>query len=419
MNKPRFLVTAFLMALIWAPAWGQDHTSFRVERDIVTQARLRFGPFRFLPVLQLRNLGYDDNVYYQQSGGPRVGDYTGTVSPEIKSYLLLGRSLILSFTDNPEYLYFAKQTRLRTFTNSFASGARLNLFNRLTLSGEYHFRNHLRRALSEFSRLVADTAKGVTTSVFYETPRGTSVGVRGKIDRFSYEDIVLPDYEVLYSRSLNRKETTGTFELYYPVFSESSLFFTVGTTQYEFENPSFRWRDSRSTQAAVGLRFPLVGRARGRLSLGYKKFVPSEAGRKDYSGLIADTDVNFLLGRFSLRLRIGRETHFSYLESAFFYIENRFNPGISVYITRRFRFDYDFYHGSLQYPDPLLVYYPESGPAEIIRRDAHRTHTIGLSIFFLRKTGIQLSYNILERSSNAPGFNIERNFIGLSLVRDF
>jgi len=420
MNVFRFCIAAVLLAVLWAPAFGQDYVSFEAERnDIATRAKLKFGPFRFLPALQLKNIGYDNNVYYQQIGETPVGDYTGTISPEIKGYLLFGRSLILSFTENPEYLYYTRQTRLRTFTNSYAPKARLNLFNRFTLTGEYHFRKHLRRILSEFSSLVTDTTKGTTAGFFYETPRGTSIGVTGTIDRFLYGDVILPGFEALYSRTLNRKETTGSVEFYYPVFSQSSFFVTAGATKYEFEHPSSRWRDSRSVQVSAGMRFPLMGRARGRLSLGYKKFVPEEAGRKSFSGLVADTDLNFLFGRFSLRFGLGRETYFSYLENAFYYVENRVSPGLSFYLTRRFRLDYDFRHGSLKYPEPFPINDPEAGPLEIIRHDTHRTHTIGFSIFFLRKTGVQLSYNILERSSNAPGFNIDRNFIGLSLTRDF
>jgi Putative beta-barrel porin 2 len=420
MKKFRFFVAAALVAVSWAPAFGQDYRNFRDElNNIATRAKLRIGPLRFLPKLQLQNLGYDDNVYFRRPDEDPVGDYTGTISPEIKGYLLLGRSLILSFTEDPEYLYFARETRLRAFTNSYAPSLRLNLFNRITLSGEYHSQKHLRRAYSEFSRLVTDTTKGSIASFFYETPRGTSIGLSVLIDRFTYEDIVLPDYEVFFSKSLNRKETTGNIELYYPVFSESTFFAKAGSTRYEFEHPASRWRDSRSAQASAGILFPLLGRARGRLSLGFKKFVPDASGRKGYSGLIADTDLNFRFGRFGLRFGLGRDIHFSYQEDLFYYVESRMSPGISLYLTRRFRLDYDFRHGTLKYPEPFRILAPDAGPPEIARRDILRTHSIGLSIFFLRKSGIQISFNIFERTSNVPGFDMNRNFVGLSLTQDF
>jgi hypothetical protein len=113
MKKLRFFVVAALLAVLWAPASGQNYRSFRDElNDVTTRAKLRVGPLRILPKLQLQNLGYDNTVYYRRRDENPVGDYTGTVSPELRGYLLLGRSLILSFTENPEYLYFATETRL-------------------------------------------------------------------------------------------------------------------------------------------------------------------------------------------------------------------------------------------------------------------------------------------------------------------
>lgn len=416
----RALTAVTLLAASWTSASGQNYRTFRDELDEITaRAKLRVGPLRIFPALRFKSVGYDDNVYFLGPEAKPVGDYTGTVSPEIKAYLLLGRSLILSFGENPEYLFFAKETRLRTFTNSYAPGVRMNIFNRLTFSGEYHFQSYLRRAFSEFSTLVKDTTRGGVVSLFYETPRGTSLGLSGTIDRFYYEDVIFPDFEGFFSRSLNRKETTGNIELYYPVFSDSTFFIKVGSTKYAFENPAVRWRNSNSVQASAGLRFPFTGRARGTLSVGYKKFVPGSRERKTFSGLIADTSLDFRFGRLGFRCGLGRENHFSYLEDAFYYIENRATAGISFRLIRRFRLDYDLQRIGLGYPEPLVISDPVLGSREILRKDVHRTHSIGFSILVFRKTGIQLSYNIFDRTSNAPGFDRKRNFIGLSLTQDF
>jgi hypothetical protein len=419
----RKLRTLFVVAWISGSciaAFGQSYRNFQDElTEVRDRVKLKFGPFRVLPVLRLSNLGFDDNVFYRTAEKKPVGDYTGTASPEIKVYLLAGRSLILSLADNPEYLYYVKEDRLRTFTNSFVPVARLRLFNRFVLSGEYHFQKHTRRVFSEFSRLVTDTVKGTTAGFFYETPRRTAIGFSGTIDRFLYEDIVLPDYEARLSRSLNRKEKTGNFELYYRVFSGSYFFTKVGSTTYEFEHPSSRWRNSRSFQISSGIRFPFMGRARGTLSLGYKNFMPEAAGRKSFSGLIADTNLDFRLGRIGLRFGLGRGNHFSYVEDVFYYIENKGNVGLSFYLTKLLRIDYDLQYGELKYPEPFKIFGSVQPFLEISRKDVYRTHSVGVTIAIIRNTGIQLSYNIFDRTSNAPGFNIERNFIGISLTQDF
>ncbi len=409
-----------LISLCWGSAFGQSYRNFDDElNQIRNTARLRFGPFRFIPDFRLVNVGYDDNVYFRSADNKPVGDYTGTASAEGRAYLLLGHSIILSFLENPEYLYFAKQVPLRRFTNSFSPGARLKLFNRFALSGSYHFQKHARRAYAEFASLVTDTNKGVELAGFYETPRGSALGFSRTVERFLYEDLILPDSEILFSRSLNRKETTGSFELYYPVFAESFFFLTAGATYYEFESPSARWKDSKSYQTSAGLRFPLMGRARGTLSVGYKKFRPNSKNRKAFSGLIADTKLDFRLGRFDVRFGLSRDNYFSYLEDVLDYINDSVSPGLSFRLTRRFRLDYDFEYEALKYPEPFLVTEPGGAPLEIVRRDIHRMHAIGFTIFFLRRTGIRLSYNIFERTSNAPGFGRKKNFIGVSLIRDF
>lgn len=416
----RFLAVPALVGLFWVSAPGQSYRNFRDElNEITTQARWRLGPLRFLPKLQIQNFGYDDNVYFRSPAEGPVGDYTGTLSPEVKTYLLVGHSIILSFDENPEYIYFAKEARLRTFANSFSPGLRLSLFNRFALSGEYHFLKHTRRAFDEFLTLVTDTSKGTSASFFYETPRGSSIGLSMLIDRFAYEDLALPGYEAVFSRALNRKETTGNIEFYYPVFSESAFFIKVGATRYDFEHPSSRWKDSRSVQTLTGLRFPFMGRARGTIALGYKRFVPEAKDQKIFSGLIANTDLDFRFGRFGFRVGLGRDNYFSYLEDAHYFVENRESAGISYRLTRRLRLGYDVRFAGLRYPDPFMIEDPVLGPREILRKDTQRTHSIGVAVFFFRKTGIQLSYNFFKRNSNMPGLDRNKGFIGISLTQDF
>ncbi len=420
MKKLLSLAGVLLVLSCWGAAFGQGYRTFDDElNQIKATGRLRFGPFRFIPGFRLTNVGYDDNVYFRSAEDKPVGDYTGTASAEVKAYLLLGRSLILSFIENPEYGYFTRQAPLRRFTNSFSPGVRLRLFNRIALSGSYDFQKHQRRAYAEFTNLITDTDKGVNLAVFYETPRGSAIGFRQTVHRFLYEDVVFPDSVLVLSQSLNRKETTGSFELYYPVFAGSSFFITAGGTTYEFDFPSYRWRNSRSFQVSTGIRFPITGRARGTLSLGYKKFTPDSKDRKAFSGLVADTNIDLRLGRFALRFGLGRNNYFSYLSDAFFYVEDRFSPGISFRLTRRFRLDYSFQYGGLRYSEPFQIPGPAGAPLEIIRKDVNRMHAIGFSVLLFRQTGLQLSYNIFERTSNVPGFDMKRNFVGLSLTQDF
>jgi hypothetical protein len=399
---------------------AQTYRLFQDElNDIVTRVRWRIGPLRIRPELQLRSIGYDDNVYYQPETGEQVSDYTALISPEIKTYLIVGHSLIVSLNENPEYLYFRKEKGLRTFTNSYSPGFRLLLFNRFVLSADYHRQKHRRRALTEFERQVTDMVEGFNLGLFMETPRGTSFGISASSDRYRFENVILPDYTMYYSRILDRTENTGNFELYYRVFSDSTFFVKTGYTKYQFEYPEARWRDSLSYQVFTGMRLPLMGRATGVLSLGYKKFIPAEKGLRGFSGFIADTSLDYRSGRMGFRLGYKRDTRFSYWESAFFYIENLVGTGVSLYITRRLKLDYGFQISRLDYPQPFPVDTPDLGLQYFDRKDTFRTHSLGIVIRILRTTGLGISYNISERNSSIPGFDLRRSFIGAYLTQGF
>jgi hypothetical protein len=420
MTTRKIIAAAALGAIMAVAASAQDYKSFRDEfNEIQTQARMRFGPFRFRPVIQLRDIGHDDNVYYRESDNSPVGDFMGTISPEVKAYLTMGHTLILSFTENPEYTHYLNENRLRAFTNSFSPKVRLNLFNRFSISGDYHYNKHQRRVLNEFAGNVSDTTKGYSAGVFYETPRGSSIGFSGTVERFEYEDVVSSDFSLDLSRNLNRQEKTGNFEFYYKAFAESHIFLKVGSTTYAFDHVDSRWRDSRSTQIMGGIRFPLLGRARGTLALGYKKFTPQDASQKPFSGLIADSSLIFKFGRMNLRLGFSRKNQFSYSDSALYYVDTKADTGVSFYLTRLFRLDYLFQYGQLSYPEPYPVQSESGAMIDLLRKDMYRGHSVGLTLRVFRTTGLSLSYNFFDRTSNAPGYTFRRNFLGFGLTQDF
>ena len=207
-----------------------------------------------MPVFRLSEAGYDSNVYFREDGGEVVRDATATLSPELRGYWLAGGSIILSVTENPEYLAFAREKALRAFSNSFSAGLRWLLLRRFSLSADYHSLSHVRRALSDLDHRIRDTATGGTASVFFETPRGTAFGVSGGVDDFRYKDVASGAPDDIYGRSLDRRETSAAVEVYYRVFSQSYFFSTVGWTRYDFSHPG------------VGLARRLVDRGRRRAS---------------------------------------------------------------------------------------------------------------------------------------------------------
>jgi len=420
MKKFRILTLALLIVAASGRLSGQAYRTFQDEHDeIAARSGLRLGPLKLLPAIRLSNAGYDSNILYRSKDQPAVADTIGTLAGEVKACWLLGDSVVLSFLENPEYNFYLHETSLRTLTNSYAPAVRFFLARRLALSGDYHVLSQVRRTTSEFGEPVENTQEGFNGRVFFETPRGTAVGFSASLDDFRYRNPGAADPLNDYARTLDRRETSGAFEFYYRVFSRSYVFTTAGATDYAFLDPASSSRDAHAWRVSGGIRFPLLGRARGLLAVGYKTFIPRAEGRKRFSGLVADSDVSLRAGRVGLGLAYTRDNYFSYVDTAYYFIEDRFRCGLAFYVFPFLRLEGSVQLAGWNYPEPQVVWFQGQPRLVENRRDQNRVLAAGLAVRISGTTGLGVSYNFYRRTSNAPGFDIDRNFIGASLAYDF
>lgn len=413
------LVFLFIIQ-ISASAFGQSYQSFLSSLEQISKLKkFKFGPFWIFPTFQLKNLGYDDNVYYQREEDEQISDFTGTLSPGVNVYFLFRNRLLLSLTENPEYVFYFEQKRERRLNNTFSAELKYLFLNRFMLSGGYLDSNKRRRATSEFDVRANERVKSYTARSFYETARKTSFGLSGAIRKIRYEDITLPDEEIYLARALNRKEKSGHLEVYYRVFSESFFFIKAGYTDYEFDYAQSSWRDSSSYQVYAGMRFPLLGRLRGNLSLGYKRLDPRTGGRPGFTGLVGSGNLDYRFWRLAVRINYNRDCHFSYWTNNIFFNEDRYGAGISFYILSFVRVDYSLTYGEAHYPEPMSVRMADGSFDEITREDIYRVHSIGLVFRVIRDIGLGMTVSFWERDSNYFRENRKRMFIGGYVTYEF
>jgi hypothetical protein len=420
MKRTIGLALALLALSPGARLSGQSYRSFREDYDTIKErARLRLGPLRLVPAFRLSEAGYDSNVYFREEGSESVGDATATLSPLLQGYWLVGSSAILSVTENPEYLFYAKEKGLRAFTNSFSAGLRTLLLRRFSLSADYHVLSHVRRSLSELDRRILDTASGGTVGLFFETARGTAIGLTGAVDDFRYRDVASDAPDDIYARALDRRETSAALEIYYRVFSRSHFFAAVGLARYDFVFPESAWRNASSVKVSGGFRFPLSGKARGTIQAGWKSFRPESPDRRPFSGLVTATEVHFRTGRIAVTLGYDRDNAFSYNESAYYYVDGRARGGLSLYVAPFLRIDVGATAGTMLYPEPQEVWYGGVPVVVERREDAQRTFFAGPVVRIAGTVGLGLTYNLYKRTSNAPGFDVRRDFAGAFLTYEF
>lgn len=414
-------VNIFILAVLFSvPAlFGQGYFDFRTERErIIKNAPWKIGLFRIFPRFQLRDIGYDDNVYFQRETDGTVSDFTGTFSPEVTIHVLFRSFLILSVKENPQYVYFLHEDRERRWNNNFSPEFKMLLFNRLGIGGGYSKSSRRRRPTSEFDVRANEYRELYRGSLFFETPRRTSIGIQMEKERITYEDITLPDLSIRLGQALNREEKRIHGELYYRILPASFFFLRGGMTEYSFLDPTSQWRDSRSYQLYAGIRLPQRRKLRGTFSLGYKKLIPQSKEIQGFSGFVADSQVEYGIGKMAFRFRASRNSVFSYWTNNVYFIHLLGSAGLSYYVSRWLRLDYRFQHGVNQYPEPFL-FQGESGWEEIIRRDTHNTHTVGFAVRIFRNTGLGIQLVWWEWLSNLPGVDRNRLFIGGYITYEF
>jgi hypothetical protein len=411
-RKPAVLLLLVLLGASLALA--QDYRPFQTEVNDIQEnrSRLKFGPFRFWPRFQLREVGYDGNVYRERAEDDPVRDFTASLAPEFQLNILFSDWIILRLRENPEYVYYYKELRERAWNNTLIPEMKLLFFQRIVFSGSYELSSRRRRGTSEFDVRADEKQKVWRAGLFYETPRGTLFGLSGVKSTVSYEDIFLPGEDIHLARRLNRREVTGNLEIYYPLFSVTDFFLKAGITEYTFDSLESSWRNARSYQVEAGLRFPLLGRIRGLLSLGYKELIPEAEDKSGFSGLYGNTSLEYRAGRFNYRLSYSRDNRFSFWTNNIYFVEQRYGAGISFYLTRFLRLDYNFIYGRSSYPEPELLLQPDGSFAEENRRDLYLIHTIGFVVRLVGNTGVGLNYNIWERDSNYYRARRSRTFIG-------
>jgi hypothetical protein len=421
-TRGRILISIWLWFCLWgglsASLLGQDYRTFRQELGSIKQrTRWRFGPLRIAPALQF-DLSYDSNIYRASQEQNMIADYVATLSVPFSIYLLHREWFIFSLLENPQYVYFFETAKERAFNNSYTPVMKLFLLQRFALSGSYQYIRSKERWLLEVDARVVQEVKGWSGSLFYETIRNTAIGFSWSDLKLDYEDILAPESDIPLSRGLNRREKNSRVEFYCQVFSDSSFFLNAGLTDYKFDDPQVSFKDSTASQLNLGIRFPLLGRIRGTLSLGYKKYLPSQEGQSDFSGIVGNTNLEVRLGRLNFRVLYLRDIPFSYDLKSTFYIADNFGAGLSFYPSQSLRLDYNFTYGENVYPESPIVL-PADEPSQATRRkELYRTHSGNVVIRVIRSMGIGLTVNYFERISNYFG-EMKRLMAGAFITYDF
>jgi hypothetical protein len=375
-------------------------------------AAWRFGPFRIQPSLVISNAGVDSNVLY--SPNEPIKDFTITAGPAGTVYVPIHRKFVLSAYGSPQYVWYSKTDRERTWNYYFNGAAQLSLKN-VFFSLEGTYSDARERWNTEIDIRPRRKEEGYGGSILVKAAWKTSFSLGYRTAKYDYESVVYGDSFDVRER-LNRKESYANLSLFYQASTQRRFFleFEYGLYQFDFATQA-AIGNSRSGAAYAGLEFsPLGRRVRGRIRVGYKKFDVRNPEGVDYQGVVGDSQVSVRLAKpFIIRGSYLRDVRFSLWYDNPYYVESRPGAGVSLYLLRFLRLDYDYSVGRNRYP---VV---GGGGPDVKRLDEYSIHSA--AVYFRIKKSVALGFiaSLWARKSNLIAEDDKRTFFGLNLTYEF
>jgi hypothetical protein len=419
----RFL-TAFAAFSILAASEAVAQTGLRTKLEPPDIERYRrWGPIRVRPLLEVEDVGYDDNIF-SQSTEPE-DDYTATVAPSIDGLVLLGSRAFLQFEERLEWVVFA-DNRDQSYLNQLGEGRLTFPFRRMGVFTDFRLdRVQERPQDREDLRRNRDT-NGFGAGVLLLPGSRTEIELAGTWTTWSFED---EDADPRFPASaLDRSEDGAALAARYDLNGRMWLTFDLAAESIEFDDPA-EGRDSDERTTLGGLEFGDVSPLRGAARLGWTAIESADPGQPSFTEPVGTIAVSYQLNpRATLFVNARREAGFSASsDSAYFLIAEQ-ELRFLTYLTHHIGVEAGAEVGSLTFPDAR----PDSD--DFGRADDTRRYDVALRLRLRENSmGRRLEYRLrasryhrdvtCERWANFPECpeldDIDRGTIGLGMVVGF
>lgn len=418
-RAPAPLIAAVVMLTFFWPLISPSEAQAETWKGVELERKWReapwhFGPLRIQPMLVISNAGVDSNIYYSPSDP--VKDFTLTAGPAATVYVPIHRRLVIQAYGTPQYVWYSKTERERTWNYYFNGAVSLSLRN-IFFSVEGRYSDARERWNTEIDIRPRRKEEGYGGSMLVKTSRKTSFELGYRTADYDYESVEAEGGFNVRER-LNRTESYATMSVFYLASSQRRFFVDLEYGEFDFQvEGQSALKDSRSGAAYLGLEFsPLGRRVRGRARLGYKKFDLRNPEGEDFQGITGDGQISVRLARpFVVRGSYVRDVRFSLWYNSAYYVESRPGAGVSFYLTGFLRLDYNYSFGRNDYPAPQEV---EPG-VEVKRRDDYDIHSAGIYVRIWKSTALGFVASRWLRDSNLDREDDKRWFYGVNLTYEF
>lgn len=375
---------------------------------------LRWGVLRVRPGITVQNLGYDDNIFYDQSKSE--SDYRATISPRLDGLVLLGSRAFVTFNEQLDYTTYLENTD-QNFLNNRTTSRITVPFNRFGFFGDVRYNSAQWRPIDDEDQRVEQRERRVAGGLILHPGWRTEVEIGLSESDWSFND---PDNDTI-SQQLDRRESGTTLLARYHTMGRSAILLEGLRTELDFESPPVfdpsSTKDGTQLRMLGGLELRPGGSLSGRLLLGWEEIDASDSRLPGFSDLVGELELVLnLRARTRFRLEAQRLGGFATSGLNVYYLDTHADVRVVHFLNGIFGVETGGTLGRLTFPGSL-----DPGPE---RFDRLRRFDIGIRLRLAEnQLGRRVEYSLrigrYRRDSNRDEFDQDQNTAFFGAVLGF
>ena len=324
MNRDRGRLGVIASSIVLA-VLGAHRIEAQVPPVLPSTRVLQAGPASLYPVVSLRNVGTDSNVY-NDSVSPKE-DFTYSFTPKLFAVVLIGGTRFVGQAAG-DFIYFQTYKDQQSANGHFNAryevvGAKIRPFAAAS------FATHRERQGLEIDARVRQTQPALTLGTDVELTAQTSLTGWVRRERISWDEDARY-MGVALAEQLNSTTDSLAAGARFRLSPFTSVITVVEILRDRFETAPER--DADSLRLAPTVEFENGGAISGQARVGYRIFRPLSPALEEYRGLIASAGLGYsILESTRVYADLGRDVKYSYDPLQPYYLES----GLSFKVVQR------------------------------------------------------------------------------------
>jgi hypothetical protein len=312
----------------------------------------RWGALRARPRLEIRNVGWDSNVFNTIE---QTGDFRATVAPGLEGLVLFGEVAFLTFDSEFPYTAYSRYEELN-FLDLLNSARFFNDTATTEIYTEGRF-DRVRKTPVDLDdvRPVYTTEK-LGLGAILETSDRTEIELAHGHWRLTHGDDDFDRADVDISERLDRVEREDRLTFRYQMGGRSQLSVAVSNLDIEFDTSNISGipglnRDSRARAFLPGLTLGQGERLVGQLEVGYAELVYDSSFLPGYSGTVGRGELRYRPFRgMTWTLEGEREVDFAASEGNNYFVYDSVRLNTLYFFNSVLGIEIDLNRGTLEFP---------------------------------------------------------------------